>query len=122
MDENEAKSSFILAGISWSMDPNSFYSVARDGLLIRHYIGDGIQIAKQANSVALAFNCRGLLAHALGGEPGRRIRNGGTAMLENTVRRFIATMPLRDPFGGNTSTAPRTPHQLLVTRRSSMYY
>ncbi|VDL18914.1 unnamed protein product [Hymenolepis diminuta] len=107
-----------IAGISWSMDPNSFYSVARDGLLIRHYIGDGIQIAKQANSVALALNCRGLLAHALGGEPGRRIRNGGTTMLENTVRRFITTMPFRDAFGGNTSTAPRTPHQLLVTRRS----
>nr|CDS33068.1 WD repeat containing protein 24 [Hymenolepis microstoma] len=106
-----------IAGIAWSMDPNSFYSVARDGLLIRHYIGDGIQIAKQANSVALALNCRGALAHALGGEPGRRIRNGGMAGAENTVRRFATTIPFRDPFGANTTTAPRT-HQLLVTRRS----
>ncbi|KAM7538522.1 hypothetical protein Aperf_G00000049856 [Anoplocephala perfoliata] len=110
-----------IVGIAWSTDPNSFYSVGRDGLLIRHYIGDGIQIARVANPVALALNCRGPLAHALGGEPGQRIRSGGVPPLETIVRQITAAQPFRDPTAVATAlTAKRTPHQLLVTRRSHL--
>lgn len=116
----------LYIGIAWSIDPNSFFSVARDGLLIRHYLGDGIQIAKQANPVALALNCRGSLAHALGGEPGRRMRNNSVVASTGMLPGFETSLrrPFRDSFGGNISmmntmtAATKTPHQLLVTRRS----
>lgn len=111
------------SGIAWSTDPNSFYSVGRDGLLIRHHIGDGIQTARVANPVALALNCRGLVAHALGGEPGRRIRSGGIPPVETIVRQITATLPFKDPTAMATnSTLKRTPHQLLVTRRSRRFH
>ncbi|VDM31435.1 unnamed protein product [Hydatigera taeniaeformis] len=111
-----------ISGIAWSTDPNSFYSVGRDGLLMRHYVGDGLQTVCDANAVALALNCRGPLAHALGGEPGQRVLGG--KVMKRTASVTTARVSLAQRVAPSnvmettaTMTATRTPHQLLVARR-----
>lgn len=113
-------------GIAWSTEPNSFYSVGRDGLLVRHYVGDGLQTVCEANAVALALNCRGPLAHAIGGEPGQRVLGGKvmkrtssatTAARGQHVSLAQRVAPSNVVETTATTTATRTPHQLLVARR-----
>ncbi|KAL5967697.1 GATOR complex protein WDR24 [Taenia solium] len=115
-----------ISGIAWSTEPNSFYSVGRDGLLVRHYVGDGLQTVCEANAVALALNCRGPLAHALGGEPGQRVLGGKvmkhTSSVTTTTRGQHVSLAQRVTPSNvvettATTTATRTPHQLLVARR-----
>ncbi|KAL5105302.1 GATOR complex protein WDR24 [Taenia crassiceps] len=115
-----------ISSIAWSTEPNSFYSVGRDGLLVRHYVGDGLQTVCEANAVALALNCRGSLANALGGEPGQRVLGGKvmkrTASVTTTTRGQHVSLAQRIAPSNvlettATTTATRTPHQLLVARR-----
>ncbi|OON15968.1 hypothetical protein X801_08224 [Opisthorchis viverrini] len=52
--------------ISWCpAETDYFYTVGRDGLLIRHCVADGVRPAESASPVALAFSPRGNLAHAV---------------------------------------------------------
>ncbi|CDS38078.1 WD repeat protein 24 putative [Echinococcus multilocularis] len=117
--------SHTISSISWSTEPNSFYSVGRDGLLVRHYVGDGLQTVREANAVALALNCCGPLAHALGGGPGQRVLGGRimnrTSSVTTTRGQHVSLTQRVAPSNvvetTATTTATRTPHQLLVARR-----
>uniref|UniRef100_A0A5K3FE05 GATOR2 complex protein WDR24 n=1 Tax=Mesocestoides corti TaxID=53468 RepID=A0A5K3FE05_MESCO len=104
--------SHTISGICWSNDHDAFYSVSRDGLLLRHHIEGGIQPVRGANPVALALNCHGPVAHAIGGEPGLRV------MAE--LKRSPSTVGDQASLLHRTisEATMRTPHQLLVTRRS----
>ncbi|KAF5398039.1 hypothetical protein PHET_08679 [Paragonimus heterotremus] len=56
----------IVTSISWSpSETDYFYTVGRDGLLIRHCVADGLRPAESASPVALSFSARGQLAHAV---------------------------------------------------------
>ncbi|GAA50539.1 WD repeat-containing protein 24, partial [Clonorchis sinensis] len=56
----------IVTSISWCpAETDYFYTVGRDGLLIRHCVADGVRPAESASPVALAFSPRGNLAHAV---------------------------------------------------------
>lgn len=97
--------------------------------MVRHYVGDGIQTVRTANPVALALNCRGLLAHAIGGEPGQRIIEGlkraSFPLAQRTISQPAAPAVVDGMVTPTASTtastmaaaATRTPHQLLVARR-----
>ncbi|BHF64700.1 WD repeat-containing protein 24 [Sparganum proliferum] len=56
----------LVTSLSWSTDPDFFFSTARDGILMRHAYTDGIQSVRQANPVALAVNCHGHISYAVG--------------------------------------------------------
>ncbi|VDQ04433.1 unnamed protein product, partial [Trichobilharzia regenti] len=52
--------------ISWCpAETNNFYTVGRDGLLIRHSIKDGIRPAENASPVALSISPYGHILHAV---------------------------------------------------------
>ncbi|KAH8855075.1 GATOR complex protein WDR24 [Schistosoma japonicum] len=56
----------LVTCISWCpAEINNFYTVGRDGLLIRHSIKDGIRPVENAPPVALAFSPYGHLLHAV---------------------------------------------------------
>lgn len=121
-----------IAGLAWSHSPNAFYSVARDCHLRRHEISEGSQLVRLANPVALDLSCSGPVAFALGGEAmeAGMLRSGGVggsgggSSCGDAVgggQRSPASQHLPGvPSGPDASAATaRTPHQLLVKRRSS---
>ncbi|VDO65177.1 unnamed protein product [Schistosoma curassoni] len=56
----------LVTCISWCpAETNNFYTVGRDGLLIRHSVEDGVQPIENAPPVALSFSPYGHLLHAV---------------------------------------------------------
>ncbi|CAH8296961.1 unnamed protein product, partial [Schistosoma turkestanicum] len=82
-------------GISWCpAETNNFYTVGRDGLLIRHSIKDGIRPVENAPPVALSFSPYGHLLHAVRKD---RIESGNNllTMDENNKLSYPATTKLQ---------------------------
>ncbi|VDK82399.1 unnamed protein product [Dibothriocephalus latus] len=79
----------LVTSLGWSLDPEFFFSTARDGILIRHAYSDGIQPVRQANPVALAVSCHGQLAHAVGYDQ----FNGLLKSTSSASRSFNARLP-----------------------------
>ncbi len=112
----------LLLGLTWSHTPDAFYSVARDGLLLRHHISEASQTVRLANPVALALNCQGPVAHAVGGEAMEAVGLRGVSQRSPVSGAQPASVSLlRSGSDIATFAAMRTPHQLLVTRRSSEF-
>ncbi|VDL85365.1 unnamed protein product [Schistocephalus solidus] len=112
----------LVTSLSWSSEPDFFFSTARDGILIRHTYTDGIQPVRQANPVALAVNCHGQLAHAIGYDQ----LNG---LIKSTSRSFSArhfpdqqripspTIPLSPIVNGSVLTADSTKKSSMISSK-----
>ncbi|TGZ70839.1 hypothetical protein CRM22_002973 [Opisthorchis felineus] len=99
----------IVTSISWCpAETDHFYTVGRDGLLIRHCVADGVRPAESASPVALAFSPRGNLAHAVSRDRVLALQPPPVVDETNVVTQSIYYPPRRTPSNLLNSTTVST--------------